>query len=71
MAILKLKNSKGEQEFSEEHAKNILNHPINAKIKDPWKLPSGSKWKFDSKKGELKEKTAPASKEKAEKTEEK
>lgn len=43
------------QEFSVEHAQNILNHPINAKVKDPWKLSKDSEYKMTD--GELKKKS--------------
>ena len=43
------------QKFSVEHAQNILNHPINAKVKDPWKLPKDSDYKMID--GELKKKS--------------
>ena len=33
------------QMFSIEHAQNIINHPINSKFKDPWKLPKDSEYK--------------------------
>ena len=43
------------QMFSIEHAQNILNHPINSKVKDPWKLPKDSEYKMIE--GELKKKS--------------
>lgn len=43
------------QVFGIEHAQNILNHPINAKVKDPWKLPKDSDYKMID--GELKKKS--------------
>ena len=43
------------QEFTAEHAQNLLNHPINKKVKDPWKLPKDSEYKMIE--GELKKKS--------------
>ena len=43
------------QMFSIEHAQNIINHPINSKFKDPWKLPKDSEYKMTD--GELKKKS--------------
>lgn len=49
---------KGDQEhiFSQEHAQNILNHPIQKSIdkEDKYVLPKDSKWEFKG--GELKKK---------------
>lgn len=57
MATVTLKRGDHKHEFSQEHAQNILNHPIQATIDKDGKyvLPSDSKWEF--KKGELKKKT--------------
>ncbi len=54
--IVILKRGDEEFKFSQEHAQNILNHPIQDKAKKELKytLPSDSKWEF--KKGELKKK---------------
>jgi len=52
MANVTLKKGDSEHEFSQEHAENILNHPINAKVKkeDKFELPKGSEWKMEDSK---------------------
>ena len=57
MDIVTLTKDGDKQEFSHEHAENILNHPINAKVekKDKYKLPADSEWSF--KDGKLKKKS--------------
>ena len=57
MATVTLKRGEDTREYSQEHAQNILNHPIQATIDKDMKyvLPSDSKWVFKG--GELKRKT--------------
>ena len=54
--LVTLKRGSKEFNFSQEHAQNILNHPIQETVEkdEKYKLPSDSKWEF--KKGELKKK---------------
>jgi len=42
--MIKLLRGKEEREYSLEHAQNILNHPMNAKVEDDvkFKLPKDS-----------------------------
>lgn len=56
MATVTLKKGDKKHEFSQEHAQNILNHPIQASVKkeDKYVLPSDTKWEFKG--GELKKK---------------
>ncbi len=50
MDKVELAKGTNKQEFSVEHAQNILNHPINKKVKEAWKLPKDSDWKMDKEK---------------------
>lgn len=52
--MVKLIRGEEKKDFSKEHAQNILNHPVNKKIKPSWKLPKDSEWKLIE--GELKKK---------------
>ena len=55
-ATVTLERDGKKNEYSQEHAQNILNHLINSTVakKERYKLPSDSKWTF--KEGKLEKK---------------